>query len=147
MLDSSSSLILSGSTIIGLLEVAAFLGSSLVYVTLVIQTQTTARRQGRGGAGGGAKKENGPNESSSSSTELVSKTAVGIGKMTKEQVMELRKEYFSNRLSVSYSNTDPLMIMRVSVGLLFLFLLAAVYLFCCVCCCYCCYICKRKTNG
>ena len=42
--------------------------------------------------------------------------------------MELHKEYFSNCLSVSYSNVDPLMIMQVSVGLLFLFLLAAAYL-------------------
>ena len=82
MLDSSSSLILSGSSSIGLLEVAAFLGLSLMYMTLVIQTQMTVRWQGRGGARGDAKKENSPNESSSSSMELVSKIAVGIRKMT-----------------------------------------------------------------
>ncbi|KAL7568570.1 hypothetical protein ACA910_002682 [Epithemia clementina (nom. ined.)] len=48
---------------------------------------------------------------SSLSLALVSK-AVGSGKEAKQRVLQWRRQYFSHRLSVSYANSDPLMIIK-----------------------------------
>ena len=40
----------------------------------------------------------------------------------KQQVRMIRKRHFSNRLSISYENSDPLMIMEVRFGFSELFL-------------------------